>query len=188
MAEKKPGFFGRLFGKKEAPNHDKAAETATEAQESIKAELEAAKHVEVEQPVEVPPEVPIAVTTNVPSSVPEPEAPLGAHAAQAGPEATIDAAVAPNGATPAPPPDSNRVDAMQVDQPISEPEDSVIDASSNATGGKDENGGGAGDGSSATGGGKKEKNWFQRLTSGLKKVFRSAHRKHCVGFHQAQVG
>ena len=38
-----------------------------------------------------------------------------------------------------------------------------------ATGGKDENGGGAGDGSSATGGGKKEKNWFQRLTSGLKK-------------------
>ena len=116
MAEKKPGFFGRLFGKKEAEKPEAQTEETTEK-------------------VEVQP---------------------------------VDAAVGSVEPSPAPPPESDASNAAS-SQDEAKPEVSVSDASSKATGGNDKNGGGAGDGSSATGGGNKEKNWFQRLTSGLKK-------------------
>lgn len=163
MAEKKTGFFGRLFGKKDDPAKDKAEEVAPEVVEEAPAEDVAAELVEVEQPVAVPPEVPVAVNTVVPTI--EPEAAASADAAQARLEsedevskeavvepegatpetsASIDAAVASVDATPAPPPVPTDVEVEQ---------NPNVDAAANAETSEPE----------------PKKNWFQRLTSGLKK-------------------
>lgn len=165
MAEKKTGFFGRLFGKKDDPAKDKAEEVASEVVEEAPAEDVAAELVEVEQPVAVPPEVPVAVNTVVPTIEPEPEAAASADAAQVGLEsedevsteavvkpecatpetpASIDAAVASVDATPAPPPVPTDVEVEQ---------NPNVDAAAKAESSELE----------------PKKNWFQRLTSGLKK-------------------
>ena len=166
MAEKKPGFFGRLFGKKEAEKPEAQTEETTE---KVEVQPVDAAVDSVEPSPAPPPDSNTVDATLVDQAISEPEASLGAHAAQAGPEESIEPPSQAAPASPAPLPESDAVDAMPVDQASLHPEESVSDASSNATGGNDKNGGGAGDGSSATGGGKKEKNWFQRLTSGLKK-------------------
>jgi len=114
MSEKKPGFFGRLFGKKEA-----AASEAKDAVDQQTPELQPEETEKVLPVEDVVPEDVIAPAPEVETITPEPEEHI-APPSQAEP------------ATPAPPPVSEAA------------------------------------GSSEVGLGNK-KNWFQRLTSGLKK-------------------
>ncbi|MGJ8529510.1 signal recognition particle-docking protein FtsY [Maritalea sp.] len=76
MSEKKPGFFGRIFGgKKVVPSKDEDQQVAPENPEIETGVEEQQEALDVEQPVDVPAAVPIAVTTVVPTFTPEADTP-----------------------------------------------------------------------------------------------------------------
>ena len=165
MAEKKPSFFGRLFGKKEAEKPEAQTEETTEKVEAQPidaavapdgatptppAQLDAAVAPNGATPAP-PPDSNTVDATPVDQAISESEASDGAHAAQAGPdtdassaassqdEAKPEESVEPPSqaapASPAPPPESDAGNSLPAEAPSPE----------------------------------KKKNWFQRLTSGLKK-------------------
>jgi len=109
MSDKKSGFFGRLFGKKDGAAKENIEEPKPGQLDDVPLADQASEVAEVDQPVDVPPLVPIAVNTLVPTFTPEPEASLAppsqAAPATPPPPPIVDAAVASSDATPAPPPD-----------------------------------------------------------------------------------